>query len=47
MTMRELRRVLRVVPAVNDDAGVFLLADSFSKIRFDWQIMSAISQSHE
>lgn len=32
---------------VNDDGIAFLLADSFSNIRFDWQLVSAVSQGHE
>ena len=32
---------------VNDDSIAFLLADSFSEIRFHGQLMSAVSQSHE
>ena len=32
---------------VNDDGIAFLLADAFSEIRFDGQLMGTVSQSHE
>jgi hypothetical protein len=42
-----LRRKSDSFLQVNDDGIAFLLADAFSEIRFDGQLMGAVSQSHE
>ena len=42
-----LRRESDSFLQVNDDGIAFLLADAFSEIRFDGQLMGAVSQSHE
>jgi hypothetical protein len=44
---REVQRVSDSFLQVNDDGIAFLLADAFSEIRFDGQLMGAVSQSHE